>query len=256
MMAQQVGHVSPDGRWLWNGSQWIPNVPVAAPQSTGTWARPYESARARARLVRVFLAANIVGLVIGIVYNLVVIAIGHKNWTDTQAVIVVLVALAFLVTYLGTSVPAIVFFCMWLHRVVRNMPALGALDPRWSPAGAVGRCFIPFLNLIHPMSGTLEAWRGSESSRRWINVGERKAMRVPGLVSGWWALWLIGWFLSTISIRMSNSSDATTAATGDWIEVFSSVVTIGAAILAGIVVREVTDRQDRKNDLIVSGQLA
>jgi hypothetical protein len=254
-MAQHAGQISPDGLWLWNGAEWVRNTPIATPPSGVPWARPYESARTRATLITAFLIANLVSLVIEIGYDFVELAYGPNPAGDTQTIVFGLVALAFVLTFLGTYIPAIVFFCMWVHRVVRNMPALGAWDPRWSPAGAVGRCFIPFLNLVHPMSGTLEAWRGSDSSRRWINVNERKAIRVPGLIIAWWACWLIGNWLNAVGARLTSNSDAGTVATGDWLSVLGSLLTIGAAILAIFVVRQVTARQERKNELIASGQL-
>jgi hypothetical protein len=197
-----------------------------------------------------------VGLFFAIAFDFVLISFGSAKLSDNQSLIVALTALAFLLTYFGTFIPAVVFFCMWVHRAVRNMPALGAWDPRWSPAGAVWRCFIPFLNLVHPMSGTLEAWRGSDPTRRWINVTDRKAIAPPALIVGWWASWLIGSWLSTIASRLSNSNDAGTAMAGNWVDVLGSVVLIGAAVLGAFVVRQVTARQDRKNELIASGQLA
>jgi hypothetical protein len=219
-------------------------------------AHPYESARGRATLATIFLFANLVATVIGIAFDFVEISFGAANPTDNHALIAGLAALVFLVAYLGTFIPAIVFFCMWVHRVVRNMPALGALDPRWSPAGAVWRCFIPFLNLAHPMSGTLDAWRGSDPARRWINVTDRKAIAVPVLIIGWWACWLIGRVVSTVASRLTNGSDPRTVLVGYWIDVPASLMLIAGAVLAVLVVREATARQDRKNDLIASGQLA
>jgi hypothetical protein len=261
-VAQNVGQISADGLWLWNGAEWVRNAPIAAPPSGVPWARPYESARSRATLITIFLLASIVTLVIGIAVDLLLIAFGVPSQTDAAggglsgtALIADLLLLAFLLAYVASYILAVVFFCRWVHRVVRNMPALGAWDPRWSPAGAVGRCFIPILNLVHPMSGTLEAWRGSDPGRRWINVTERKAMRVPGLIIGWWALWLIGSWVSSVGGRLSNNNDARTAASGDWISIAGSLLLVGAAILAIFVVREVTARQDHKNELIATGRL-
>ena len=257
-MAQQVGQISPDGRWLWNGTEWIPNTPapVAVAPPPVPWARPYESARTRATLVTIFLVASTVGLVALGIFNVFVTGADTQNSSDTQTVLVGVVALLVLVLYFGTLIPSIVFFCMWLHRVVRNMPALGSWDPRWSPAGAVGRCFIPFLNLAHPMSGTLEAWRSSDSSRRWINVVERKAMKVPGMIIGWWSLWLIGNFVTNIGSRLTSNKDAAAVSVGESLIIVGNLLLIGAALLAVLVVRAVTARQDRKNELIVTGQLA
>ena len=253
-VAQQSGYVSPDGLWLWNGSQWVPNSLVAQPIPGPAWIRPYEPARTRAMLVTIFLAANIVGLLISMVFD--VVDLGSHPPGSTAEIVVGLLALITVVAFYGTYIPAIVLFCMWVHRVVRNMPALGATDPRWSPAGAVGRCFIPFLNFAHPMSGTLEAWRGSDASRRYLDISSRKAIRPPAVIVGWWTLWLVGALMSRISFQLARSGDAGTVAAGSVVDLAASALLIGAAVMAVLVVREVTARQERKNELIAAGQLA
>ena len=217
------------------------------------WARPYESARFRAMFVTIFIAINIVGFVLLAIVEVLLPGAQAQASTvnDTQAMLVGLLALVMLIVYFGSLIPAIVFFCMWVHRVVRNMPALGAFDPRWSPAGAVGRCFIPFLNLVHPMSGTLDAWRGADPSQRWINVAARKRIRPPLFIIGWWSLWLIGNWAALPGSRVGNSTAAQAS-----ISVAGAILVMGAGALAIITVREVTARQDRKNELIAHGQLA
>jgi Domain of unknown function (DUF4328) len=257
-VAQQAGQLSPDGKWLWNGAEWIPHTPVAAAPVAATWARPYESARFRATFVTVLLLANVAALVIGIFFDAVLFAsrAGTSTLSDTQSVAIGLLALAYLITFYGTFISCIVLFCMWLHRVVRNMPALGALDARWSPAGAVGRCFIPILNLAHPMSGTLEAWRSSDPTQRWPNVVSRKGMRPPAQIIGWWAAWLIGGLLSRVAFQLGRSNDAGEVAASALVDLAGAVLLIAAALLAVLVVRDVTARQDRKNALITAGQLA
>jgi hypothetical protein len=255
-VAQQAGQLSPDGRWLWNGAEWIPHTPVAVAPVVVTWARSYDSARFRATVVTVLLLANVAALLIGIFFDSVLFASGADTTalSDSQSVAIGLLALTYLVTFYGTFIPSIVLFCMWLHRVVRNMPALGSWDARWSPAGAVGRCFIPFLNLAHPMSGTLEAWRSSDPTQRWANVVSRKRMSPPALIVGWWAAWLIGGLLSRVSFQLGRSNDPAQVATSALVDLVSAVLLIAAAVLAVLVVRDVTARQDHKNALITAGQ--
>ncbi len=259
-MIQQTGQVSPDGKWRWDGAQWVPNVPaVNQGPAAVPWARPYESARFRVMFVTIFIAVNIVGVLMLAVFD--VIAPGGRvpasSGSDTQTILVGLFALVILIVYFGSLIPAIVFFCMWVHRAVRNMPALGAFDPRWSPSGAVVRCFIPFLNLAHPMSGTLDAWRGSDLSRRWIDVAARQKIRPPLFIIAWWSLWLIGNWVSAIGTRIGSSNpDPTTLAGSAALGVAGAVLVIGAGVLAIVTVRKVTAQQDRKNELIATGQLA
>ena len=228
-------------------------IPVEGP----AWARPYESARQRATLVTIFLLASVLALVVGIAFDIVDIAyLRTAAPGDSFTLVEAALGITYLLAFYATLIPAVIFFCVWLHSVVRNMPALGARDPRWSPAGAVVRSFIPFLNLVHPLWSTLEAWRGADPETRWIDARARKAIRAPLLISAWWALWLIGAVTSQVASRMSSSADTGTQVTGLALDIVSNLALIGAAVLAVLVVREVTARQDHKNELIAGAQLA
>jgi hypothetical protein len=257
-MVQQVGQISPDSKWLWNGTEWIPYTPAPIAPPLVPWAKPYESALFRSRFIMILLLANAAALVIGIAFDTVSLAIGVDTaaFSDFQTLAIGVLALAYAISYYGTFIPCVVLFCMWLHRVVRNMPALGSWDARWAPAGAVGRCFVPFLNLAHPMSGTLDAWRASDLKFRWANWSIRKQMRPPALIVAWWSAWLIGSLLSRIAFQLTRSSDPSTVATSTAVDLAGDVVLIAAAVLAVFTIRDVTRRQDIKNALIATGQLA
>jgi Domain of unknown function (DUF4328) len=244
---QQAPTISPDGFWMWNGAQWVPNperqpTVVSAP-------RPYESARLRASAATILLVANIFGLALYSAFDLVDIAyLGTKAPSDAFSLAEGLTALAAIAVYYGTFIAAAVLFLMWLHRVVRNMPALGSADPRWSPARAVVYCFIPIVNLAHPLLSTLDAWRGSDPSRRSLDLAARRALGTPQLFVWWWIAWLTGNVVSNIAAR----SDSTA---GDWADIASNVLLAAAAVCAVAIVRQVTARQDSKNELIANGQL-
>ena len=254
-MIEQPQQVSPDGKWLWNGVQWVPNM--APGVSAGPLARPYESARFRSMFVTVFLAVNAGGLVLLILVDLVLIAAhGSIDSLDQGAAVIAgLLSVAALIVYYGSFVGAVVVFCMWLHRVVRNMPSLGAVDPRWTPGGAVVRCFIPFMNLIHPFLSVLDAWRGSETTVWTVQIDTRRRFLTPGLLIAWWVLLLVGRVVGAFSSRLVNSNDAGTVAGGALIDTFSNAAVVAAALLAIMVVRRLTARQDRKYELVVTGQL-
>lgn len=227
---------------MWDGAQWVPNPyrPAVAPPPTV----PYESAGARAGFAAILIYASIAGIVLLAAASIATDAV--PNSSDNLAV-GALDLVAFLV-WLGTYVAAIVFFCMWLHRVVRNMPSLGAPDPRWSPTRAVVYCFIPILNWFHPLWSVLDAWRGADSSRRWLDQGTRRTLHAPQTIVWWWVTWLAGNYVVNIGSRFNGS-------VGVVFDVIGSAALIAAAILAVMVVREVTARQERKNELITSGQL-
>lgn len=226
---------------MWNGTQWVPNPYRPAPMPP--MAAPYESAAARAGIASIFMYVSIAGTVL-----LVVASVAIDLVTDPNNLGVGLLSLLAFIVWIGTFVAAIVFFCMWLHRVVRNMPSLGAPDPRWSPARAVVYCFIPFIWFIHPLFSVLDAWRGADTSRRWLDQGTRRTLRTPQLLVAWWVAWLGGSFLSNIGGRF-------TGPVGVVFDVTGGVAQIVAVVLVVMVIRQLTARQDQKNELITSGQL-
>lgn len=239
---QGAAQISPDGYWMWNGTQWVPNPyrPVAAPAPSV----PYESAGPRAGTASILLYSSIAGIVLLTAGNVAIDL--APNASDNLAISAL--ALVAFVVWFGTLLGAIVFFCMWLHRIIRNMPSLGAPDPRWSPARAVVYCFIPFVWFVHPLWSVLDAWRGADASRRWLDRGTRRTLGAPGLLAPWWATWLIGNYVTNIGARFNGSA-------GVVLDVMGSANQIAAAVLLVMVIREVTARQERKNELITSGQL-
>jgi hypothetical protein len=246
---QQSGQISPDGYWIWNGAQWVPNPQRAYAYATPP-IRPYEPATFRSRLAVGFLAANLLGLAVFSAFDMVdAIYSQTPNPGDAFTLADSLLALAGLIAYYSTLIAAIVFFCMWLHRVIRNMPALGSVDPRWSPARSVVYCFIPIANLFHPFLSVQDAWRGAEPTGRWLDVAARRRIGTAPILGIWWGLWLVGGLLSRIASRLDG-------ATADEVDLVSSIVFVGAALLAILVVRDVTSRQERKQALIASGQLS
>jgi len=251
---QQAGHVSPDGYWLWDGTQWVPNP--NRPAVASGWAPPFETARFRAAMTTVFLIANAIALGLGILWTVLNIAYIQTTAPDTSFTVVWgVVAVAYVVLLIGTAIPAAVFFSMWVHRVVRNMPALGSPDWRRSPGWSVGSSFIPILSLFYPYWAVLDAWRASDPRWRWLNRPARKALGVPPLPAAWWALYLAALVTSRVASVMDRSQDLGTRVAGSAVDIAASVVLIGAAALAIFVVRDLTARQEHKNELIASGQL-
>lgn len=241
---QPAGQISPDGYWMWNGTEWVPNP--YRPRASAPSASPYESARFRAGVVTILLVATIPGALLLTAADLAIDLVPNPN--DQQSLVIGLLALLAIVVWFGALIGATVFFCMWLHRVIRNMPVLGSPDPHWSPNRAVVYCFIPIVSWFHPMRSVLDAWRASDSSQRWLPQGSRRAISAPVLIVVWWTSWLIGIFAGNIGLRMSGVGAAV-------FDVVAGIGLISAAVFCLLIVRDLTDRQDRKQALIASGQL-
>jgi hypothetical protein len=241
---QQTGQVSPDGYWMWNGVQWVPNPnrPFMAPPA----APPYEPAASRAGMASILIYSNIAGIVAITSANLLADLIPNPD--DTLALVFGLIGIVAVLLFYGTLIGAIVFYCMWLHRVIRNMPSLGSPDPRWSPARSVAYCFIPIVSLVHPLWSVLDAWRGADASRRWLDLSARRSIGAPGFVASWWAAWLIGNYGANLASRFTGPAGAV-------LDVSSGMALLVAAVLCVMLIRDVTARQERKYELIASGQL-
>lgn len=246
---------SPDGYWMWNGVQWVPNPyrPAAPPVA---WARPYETADFRAFMAILFLIANAVAVGLSTSWDFVNIAYLQTVNPDQnfKALWALLALLVILLAY-GTLIPAYVFFSMWVHRVVRNMAALGSPDWRTSPGLSVGLSFIPVANLAYPYLAVLDAWRASEPGTRWLDRATRSMIRPPAIAVAWWALWILAFVASRTAYFMERSSDVNMKITGSLFDIANAVLIIGAAVFAILVIRALTARQDRKNELIATGQL-
>jgi hypothetical protein len=247
-MAQPPAQVSPDQQWAWNGTQWVPNAPTAPASNQPSWARAYEPAGSLARWAVLLIVANLASEVLLTLALVVGVDFAPASPDDTQALVLGVLLLTAIAAYVGTFIPAVVLFCMWLHRAVGNMPALGSPDARWSPAGAVGRCFIPFLNLAHPLLGALDAWRGADASGRHLDLVARKRLRAPGVMVGWWALWLIAAYLGRASSEVTGSSGAV-------LDALAGAASVAAGVLAILVVQRLTARQELKHQLIETGRL-
>jgi len=249
-VSAQAPVTSPDGLWIWNGAQWVPN----AFRSIFS----YESAGFRAMMATLFICVNVVGILLFMTFD-VLDGIRLEQGGPASGTLFLIegfIAIFGLIGYYGGFIPAVVFFVMWVHRVVRNMPSLGAVDPRFTPGAAVAWCFVPFVNLVQPFFSVLDAWRGSIPAHRWLDRAARRAGPVPSLVAGWWAAWLGARLLTWIGYLMTQSSDTTVKVEGTFVDVFGNGVLVLAAALAILVVRRLTAQQDRRNQLIASGQLA
>ena len=266
--------VSPDGYWAWNGNQWVPNVsaPAAVTSPDGYWMwngvqwvpntyraiPPYMSAGFRATMTTLFLALNVFGMVLLIAFD-VVDAMRIQQAAPSGSTLDVatgLTALFATVGYYGSFIPAVVFFCMWLHRIVRNMPSLGSPDPRFSPALAVGLSFVPFVNLIQPLSSVLDAWRGSPADHRWLDRQARRSGGVPVAIVIWWAAWLGSRAVTWSAFLLSRDNESPLQFVSAFVDIAGNLVLVIAAVMLLRIVRGLTARQERRHELIESGRLA
>jgi hypothetical protein len=148
-----------------------------------------------------------------------------------------------------------ILFIRWFRRAYANLPALRS-DARFKPGWAIGGWFVPILWFWRPKQIANDIWRGSDPSPRAIEFAKTD---VGALLGVWWAAWIIGGFVYTRSTvaywNTPASSDAgISALLGDLegardiryaaiLDVVASGIDIVAAVLAILVVRELTSRE-------------
>lgn len=168
------------------------------PEST-RGAAPYVSTAGLTSAVVVLLSLTALCHLVGIGSSLLQVellqrgqTVGYSmeeaNANDARQRAIALIQLALLV-------PTATVFCMWMYRSHKNLPALGAKRLQYSPGWAAGSWFIPILNLFRPYQIMQEIWGGSDP--RWLN---HAASAGSSMVGCWWALWIIGGFVSQFEV--------------------------------------------------------
>jgi|CXWL01.1.fsa_nt_gi hypothetical protein len=112
-----------------------------------------------------------------------------------------LVGLILFVLWAITLLLCVVYTCRITYRLLKNLHAMEAPGEIMSPAWAVGWYFIPLANLVMPLRGIQQAWRGTFALSDQLEPND-------GVIVLWWLTWIVGNVASNISFRMSLAADA------------------------------------------------
>lgn len=142
--------------------------------------------------------------------------------------------------YLGFTASfllSVILVAMWIHRGHARLLAYGADGLEYTPGWAVGWYFVPIANLFKPFGAMKELWSTSLHGEGRVDEG------TPGLLSGWWATWIIGNILSNIAMRMEMSSSMSGSAASFWLSAAGTVLTAVCAVLLIRIIAQVTEAQ-------------
>lgn len=209
----------------------------------GTWRSPgYRSAATRAKWAKGFFIA--VGLASG--FEALVAAQGISLMSDAlQGQVTLGQYQSFVDTANGAdgffvlcAVGLAVAFLAWLSRTVEIVPALGAGTPHDSPRWAIGWWFVPIAFLWKPYTVVREAWDRLATTTRSADAR---------LVLAWW----LAWIGSTVVARYVGVSEQNVASFEGAQGLFTAllvaeVVSVAAAVLGFLVVREIQARADER----------
>ncbi len=143
-------------------------------------------------------------------------------------------------------IATIVLFLIWEYRAFNNLSALKARNLEFSPGWAVGWWFIPLANLVKPFQVIRELWNESDSDfdeeTGFLNVSPG----TPGIVGFWWAAFLVSGITARIANKLVDTNSAATSTAFPIVLIVASLLLIAAAVLAIVLVKNITQRQEKR----------
>jgi hypothetical protein len=223
--AAPAGQYSPDGRWYWNGQQWIP-VTIPGPP----WARPYAppEGRSAAAVALVGLATAGFGiLALGDIVDAIAVVTAPGSGFEIAGAAILLVGV---IVYAAGIIGSAIAVPMWMHRAFRNLPALGEQGMRWSPAWAAGAWFIPIVNFFIPYQVMRELWS---------SCGDGQP-----LPQRWWTAWIAGVVVNFAGNLFARGN----VPVSDLFSFLSGVCAVIAGFLLITMIRRATRHQRDRHD--------
>lgn len=116
-----------------------------------------------------------------------------------------------------------IIFSYWTYQASANAHTFRKGLPT-PPSWAVGWYFIPIANLWKPFGAMQDIWQVSFTRE----AGSRRP--ADGVLSGWWAFWIISGITGNISLRLAlNAKDVPMFVASGWFGVFSAITGIFCA---------------------------
>lgn len=183
-------------------------------------------------------AVGALGLGVAVVHRLHVIdkigrgsaTFGEAQHADDQVrtfgVLLIVLGLATGVTWI-----------VWQWRVAKNVQGFGTGSLSFAPGWSIGAWFIPCASIILPVLVVQDIWRASQAQVPY--GGKRKAST---LVTVWWVFTMLGSLGTRLLQGSRDTSSLDSLRSADRWLVVSALVVVASAVLAILVVQQVTDR--------------
>ncbi|MDX3227507.1 DUF4328 domain-containing protein [Streptomyces sp. ME19-01-6] len=161
--------------------------------------------------------------------------------------------------YFCLMVAIVIVWAIWFRRLRLNAEVFAPGQHRFGSGWAAGSWFTPVVNLWFPKQIANDIWRASSPQ------GPHNVRR--GLLNGWWVTWIVGFvanFAGTVrynTLRSKVESDSYNPSYSEAksdiedlhgilaLDMFAVVVFIAAAILALLLVRQITAMQEQRASL-------
>ncbi len=185
-------------------------------------------------------------------YFTVIQLLGKPVWQITMDEILAMDArLSLLDTlFLWTAIVAGIVFLVWVYRANKNLSSLGAGGTRFTPGWAVGWFFVPFMNLVRPYQVVKEIFEESDPG---IDVAGtvKRGYSSSTIVGWWWALFLGSSFAEATVYRLiDGSQDVSELVSFLYVAIGVKVLNIAGMIVTVLMVKKISDFQERKSELV------
>ena len=161
--------------------------------------------------------------------------------------------------YLAGYAGSVIAFCVWIHGAAKNLRPLGVYDQRFSPAWSVGWWFVPIMNIFRSYQVMSEIWRRSDPDIAPGDSGSTPYVPDSSLMGWWWGLWMMSGWVGIFVSRMFQSRSAANMFGGravdqfiaaDWVSMAGGGLTLLAAVLAFLLVSQITKRQEEEHKVL------
>lgn len=157
------------------------------------------------------------------------------------------------VFYVLVGLATIVFFLIWLNKSYKNLHALRPNYLQFSSGWAVAYWFIPFVWFWRPFQVVREIWWESDpvipDEHSFLTESLHGA---PTYMGVWWGLFIASNVVNNFQVRLPEPQGPTDVYILGIITIISSLLTIPAAILAAMVVRDITTRQAARHLSVIA----
>jgi Domain of unknown function (DUF4328) len=150
--------------------------------------------------------------------------------------------------------PTYLLCLLWIHRVHRNLLALGARRLRFTPGWAVGWWFVPIMNWFRPYQVMKEIWKASDPEVKLSDSSSWQTATTPRVMPWWWALFLVSHYLGSqlFGKLLSPSTQSGAALLDDllltsWAMLALEVLNLAVSVCAITLISGIDKHQEEKS---------
>jgi hypothetical protein len=143
-----------------------------------------------------------------------------------------------------TLILSCIFLLMWMYRAHKNLRSITSDRLEFTPGGAVGWWFCPFLNLVRPYQVMKEIFTVSRDGT---------ASKSAPIVGAWWALWILSNIIARVGTGFGAGSGDHPTIPDLVNQTWANMIDIPFFIVAGVllmwIIRSVDVAQESRRNI-------